>query len=169
VEIVHNASENYSIINSYEKEYSDFTLHFFNEDGETETEEGGKSTERSEEEEEDEEKIEEGDAEGSVGDPESEKDSEVSDDDELAETEEDLVSHNTSAHKPEEIMSNLSVASSGVSEDGNQESMFTDDSETAVEGNTSYVPPENQQTFEPQSYHMSEIEMLAKVGELVQG
>lgn len=28
VEIVKNASENYSIINSYEKEYSDFTLHF---------------------------------------------------------------------------------------------------------------------------------------------
>ncbi|KAL3870109.1 hypothetical protein ACJMK2_042722 [Sinanodonta woodiana] len=28
VEIVHNASENYSIVNSYEKEYSDFNVHF---------------------------------------------------------------------------------------------------------------------------------------------
>ena len=28
VEIVRNASENYSIINSYEKEYSDFNIHF---------------------------------------------------------------------------------------------------------------------------------------------
>lgn len=33
VEIVHNASENYTLINSYEKEYTDFTLHFFNNNG----------------------------------------------------------------------------------------------------------------------------------------
>lgn len=30
VEIVHNASENYTLLNSYEKEYTDFTLNFFN-------------------------------------------------------------------------------------------------------------------------------------------
>ena len=33
VEIVHNATENYTLINSYEKEYTDFTLHFFNNHG----------------------------------------------------------------------------------------------------------------------------------------
>lgn len=38
VEIVKNASENYSIINSYEKEYSDFALNFLN--GESEEIEG---------------------------------------------------------------------------------------------------------------------------------
>lgn len=33
VEIVHNATENYTLLNSYEKEYTDFTLHFFNNHG----------------------------------------------------------------------------------------------------------------------------------------
>lgn len=39
VEIVQNASENYSLINSYEKEYSDFTVHVFNENEKAESEE----------------------------------------------------------------------------------------------------------------------------------
>ncbi|XP_021378907.1 membralin-like isoform X2 [Mizuhopecten yessoensis] len=42
VEIVQNASENYSLINSYEKEYSDFSVHVFNDHAqeEQETEDG---------------------------------------------------------------------------------------------------------------------------------
>ncbi|KAL5021541.1 hypothetical protein ScPMuIL_000696 [Solemya velum] len=44
VEIVKNASENYSIINSYEKEYSDFTLHFLS--GLTDDEEEEEEEER---------------------------------------------------------------------------------------------------------------------------
>ncbi|XP_069128017.1 membralin-like [Argopecten irradians] len=38
VEIVQNASENYSLVNSYEKEYSDFSLHLFNDHAEEEQE-----------------------------------------------------------------------------------------------------------------------------------
>ncbi|XP_060072567.1 membralin-like [Ylistrum balloti] len=38
VEIVQNASENYSLINSYEKEYSDFSLHLFNDHAQEEQE-----------------------------------------------------------------------------------------------------------------------------------
>lgn len=39
MEIVYNVLENYSIINFYEKEYSDFILYFFNEDSEVDYEE----------------------------------------------------------------------------------------------------------------------------------
>ncbi|XP_033737845.1 membralin-like [Pecten maximus] len=44
VEIVQNASENYSLVNSYEKEYSDFSLHLFNDHAEEEQETGDDET-----------------------------------------------------------------------------------------------------------------------------
>ena len=66
VEIVHNASENYSIINSYEKEYSDFTRHFFQtDDNADEEKEGSTSGESSEDD-------SEGDANSTVEIPDSE-------------------------------------------------------------------------------------------------
>lgn len=179
VEIVHNASENYSIINSYEKEYSDFTLHFFNEDSEMDHEEEVSSSQNTEDKEEghssDKEKghvekhiaiIGEDETEGTAGHPDEEKEidkpsSRAGKDTHFSGSTEEKAGYNAS-QSPKEIP-NQTVTSTELPETDGKRASFSDDSQIAVEGNTTYSPPEDPHTFETQAYHLSEIEMLAKV------
>ncbi|XP_062569772.1 membralin-like [Saccostrea cucullata] len=160
VEIVHNASENYSIINSYEKEYSDFTLHFFNDDSEAGMEEGGDSETPGGEE----EHIGEDDTEGKTGHTESglERELEEKRDKNVEGVEEGKKTLNGS-HAPTDFSEPTNVSSALPGAD-TKEALFSDGSHLPVEGNTTYSPPEKQKVYEnPASYHLSEIEMLAKV------
>lgn len=170
VEIVHNASENYSIINSYEKEYSDFTLHFFNEDSEMDHEEEAASSQNMEDKEEGhvEDHIGEDETEGTSGhhnqktgteEPSSAAEKGIH----ISGSTEEQAGHNNTSQALKDL-SNQTVTSSGLPEADNKRASFTDDSQIAVEGNKTYSPPEDPHTFETQAYHLSEIEMLAKVG-----
>ncbi|XP_061192616.1 membralin-like [Saccostrea echinata] len=160
VEIVHNASENYSIINSYEKEYSDFTLHFFNDDSEASIEEGVDS-ESSEGEE---GHIGEDETEGKAGHHESGQEKELVEkrDINVEGVDEGKTTLNGSQAPAE--FSEQTNASGGLPGADTKEALFSDDSHLHMEGNTTYSPPEKQKMYEnPASYHLSEIEMLAKV------
>lgn len=168
VEIVHNASENYSIINSYEKEYSDFTLHFFNEDSEVDHEEETASSPNMEDKDGHfEEHIGEDETEGTSGHHSEEKGTDkpslaAEKDTHLAGSTEEQARHNNTSQAAKDI-SNQTIKSSGLPQADDKRASFTDDSQIAVEGNTTYSPPEDPHTFETQAYHLSEIEMLAKV------
>ena len=151
VEIVHNASENYTLLNSYEKEYTDFTLSFFNnrtKDGESD--------------------LGEVQHEGDVtGDLSNEKEDKV--DEELGikvkERIKDILETKKKYSSPEQTKDSSDVTDNWTySENLN---LFKDDQTEQNENNTIYEEPVVQtESTSVIGFTPSEIEMLAKVGKV---
>lgn len=169
VEIVYNVLENYSIINFYEKEYSDFILYFFNEDSEVDYEEETVFLLNMEDKDGYfEEYIGEDETEGILGYYSEEKGIDkfllvVEKDIYLVGFIEEQVRYNNISQVVKDIFNQI-IKSLGLFEVDDKRVSFIDDLQIVVEGNATYSSSEDFYTFEIQVYYFLEIEMLVKVG-----
>lgn len=169
VEIVYNVLENYSIINFYEKEYSDFILYFFNEDSEVDYEEETVFLLNMEDKDGYfEEYIGEDETEGILGYYSEEKGIDkfllvVEKDIYLVGFIEEQVRYYNISQVVKDILNQI-IKSLGLFEVDDKRVSFIDDLQIVVEGNVTYSSSEDFYTFEIQVYYFLEIEMLVKVG-----
>ena len=189
VEIVHNATENYTLINSYEKEYTDFTLHFFNNHGvvgdENEEEVKGHNDERSTSDQSGEEDLTGGTQKSSIGVQHDRESKKMEGKVKTIETVDGKQIDNDGTENIAGISENISAKSKNISEavkssidvtekyDKARENMDEDsenlndmgDNLTFTQQTTvDTIKEKKSQTTSIYGFTPSEIEMLAKVG-----